>query len=83
MNRVSTDLLVYLSKGRDTLDHDPTFMAWKSTATNLSNLLVLTFSMHPAIEYVEYVLGVLPVYIAYSASKFLNREKVDQLYLKR
>ena len=43
MNRVNTDLLVYLSKGRDTLDHDPTFMAWKSTATNLSNLLVLTF----------------------------------------
>ena len=40
-------------------------------------------SMHPAIEYVEYVLSVFLVYIAYSASKFLNREKVDQLYLKR
>lgn len=70
MNRVNTDLLVYLSKGRDTLDHDPTFMAWKSTAT-------------AAIEYVEYVLSVFLVYIAYSASKLLNREKVDQLYLKR
>ena len=39
--------------------------------------------MHPAIEYVEYVLSVFLVYIAYSASKLLNREKVDQLYLKR
>ena len=83
MNRVSTDLLVYLSKGRDTLDHDPTFMAWKSTATNLSNLLVLTFFNASRHWYVEYVLSVLPVDIAYSASKFQNREKVDQLYLKR
>ena len=83
MNRVSTDLLVYLSKGRDTLDHDPTFMAWKSTATNLRICWSSHSSMHPAIEYVEYVLSVLPVYIAYSASKLLNREKVDQLYLKR